>query len=136
MLLKTNGKIDAVLAANDGLANAVVTVLKARRLKPIPLSGQDATVQGVQNVISGWQTMTVFKDVRRLAAVAAQAAVQIVHGRTPEATTVVKTSGRGPEPAILLKPQPITRDNWRTLLRDHFLKKTDVCTGTYARYCR
>ena len=136
MLVTTNGKIDAVLAANDGLANAVVTVLKAHKLKPIPLSGQDATVRGVQNIISGWQTMTVFKDVRKLAAVAAQAAVQIVRGQTPEGTTVVQTRGRGPEPAILLKPQPITRLNWRILIRDHFLKKTDVCSGQYARYCR
>ena len=57
----------AVAAANDGLANAVVVALKSHKLKPIPLSGQDATTQGVQNIISGWQTMTVFKDVRILA---------------------------------------------------------------------
>ena len=53
MLVKTGNKIDAVAAANDGLANAVVTALKAKKLKPIPLSGQDATAQGVQNIISG-----------------------------------------------------------------------------------
>jgi D-xylose transport system substrate-binding protein len=135
MLVRTNNKIDAVLAANDGLANAVVTVLKADKLKPIPLSGQDATVRGVQNIISGWQTMTVFKDVRRLAAVAVHAAVQIVHGQTPEGTSVVQTKGRGPEQAILLKPQAITKSNWRILIQDHFLKKTDVCTGEYLRYC-
>ena len=59
MLVQTSNKIDAVAAANDGLANAVVTALKAKKLKPIPLSGQDATAQGVQNIISGWQSMTV-----------------------------------------------------------------------------
>ena len=63
MLVKTSNKIDAVAAANDGLANAVVVALKSHKLKPIPLSGQDATTQGVQNIISGWQTMTVWKDV-------------------------------------------------------------------------
>ena len=62
MLVKTSNKIDGVAAANDGLANAVVVALKAHELKPIPLSGQDATAQGVQNIISGWQTMTVWKD--------------------------------------------------------------------------
>ena len=67
MLIKTGNKIDGVVAANDGIANAVVVDLKAHHLKPIPLSGQDATTQGVQNIISGWQTMTVFKDVRMLA---------------------------------------------------------------------
>ena len=65
MLVKTSNKIDGVAAANDGLANAVVVALKAHKLKPIPLSGQDATPQGVQNIISGWQTMTVWKDTRQ-----------------------------------------------------------------------
>ena len=72
MLVKTSNKIDAVAAANDGLANAVVVALKARKLKPIALSGQDATAQGVQNIISGWQTMTVWKDTRKLATASAE----------------------------------------------------------------
>ena len=59
MLVSTGNKIDGVAAANDGLANAVVTALKAKKLKSIPLSGQDATAQGVQNIISGWQSMIV-----------------------------------------------------------------------------
>src|SRR5262245_49008818 len=61
MLLKTNNKIDGAIAANDSIAGAVIAALKAKNLKPIPLSGQDATVQGVQNIISGWQPMTVYK---------------------------------------------------------------------------
>src|SRR5438477_3569819 len=75
MLVKTGNKIDAVAAANDGLANAVVVSLKAHKLKPIPLSGQDATPQGAQNIISGWQTMTVWKDTRILAKAAAKSAI-------------------------------------------------------------
>ena len=63
MLVKTGNKIDGVVAANDNIAGAVVAALKAKELKPIPLTGQDATVQGVQNIISGWQTMTVYKYV-------------------------------------------------------------------------
>ena len=64
MLVKTGNKIDAVAAANDGLANAVVTALKAKKLKAIPLSGQDATAQGAQNIISGWQSGTVYKPAK------------------------------------------------------------------------
>ena len=45
-------RANAVAAANDGLANAVITALKAKKLQPIPVSGQDATAQGVQNIIS------------------------------------------------------------------------------------
>ncbi len=85
MLIKTQNKIDAVAAANDGLANGVITALKAKGLKPIPLSGQDATEQGVQNIISGWQTMTVWKDTRVLATKSAAAAIALLKGKTPAA---------------------------------------------------
>src|SRR5205809_579005 len=63
MLLSTNNKIDGAIAANDSIAGAVVAALKAKKLKPIALSGQDATVQGTQNISSGWQWMTVYKPV-------------------------------------------------------------------------
>ena len=136
MLVKTSNKIDAVAAANDGLANAVVVSLKAHKLKPIPLSGQDATPLGAQNIISGWQTMTVFKDVRKLAAVAAKAAVQIVKGQALTTTGTIKTKGRGAEPTILIAPQSITKANYKLLFTSGFLKKSDVCNGTYTQYCK
>ena len=94
MLVKTSNKIDAVAAANDGLANAVVVALKAKGLKPIPLSGQDATAQGVQNIISGWQTMTVWKDTRVLATKSALAAIALLKGKTPIANTTVKNGAQ------------------------------------------
>ncbi len=95
MLVKTSNKIDAVAAANDGLANAVVVALKAHKLHPIPLSGQDATTQGVQNIISGWQTMTVFKDVRKLATATARCGDQDRQG--PEAPDDGIRQHQGPQ---------------------------------------
>jgi D-xylose transport system substrate-binding protein len=136
MLVRTSNKIDAVAAANDGLANAVVVALKGRKLKPIPLSGQDATPLGVQNIISGWQTMTVFKDVRKQATAAAKAAVQIVKGQKLTTTGTVKTKGRSPEPAILIAPQSITKKNYKILFTSGFLKKKDVCNGAFAKFCK
>ena len=136
MLVQTGNKIDAVAAANDGLANAVVVSLKAHKLDPIPLSGQDATTQGVQNIISGWQTMTVFKDVRKLATAAAQAAINLVHGKKVPTTGFVTTKGRSKEPAFLIPPQSITKANYTVLFTAGFLKKSDVCNGTYAQYCK
>jgi len=136
MLIKTGNKIDGVAAANDGIANAVVVALKAHKLNPIPVSGQDATSQGVQNIISGWQTMTVFKDVRKLAAAAAAAAVDIVKGKAVPTTGTVKTKGRSLEPAFLITPQTITKANYTLLFTSGFLKKKDVCNGTYAQYCK
>ena len=87
MLVKTNNKIDGVLAANDNIAGAVVADLKAKHLKPIPLSGQDATAQGIQNIISGWQTGTVYKYVPLEANAAAAAAVALIKGTTPKTAT-------------------------------------------------
>ena len=136
MLVKTGNKIDGVAAANDGIANAVVVALKAHKLKPVPVSGQDATAQGVQNIISGWQTMTVFKDVRKLAAAAAAAAVDIVKGKAVPTTGTVKTKGRATEPAFLIAPQSITKANYTLLFTTGFLKKSDVCNGTYTQYCK
>jgi len=135
MLVKTGNKIDAVAAANDGLANAVVVDLKSHKLKPIPLSGQDATVQGVQNIISGWQTMTVFKDVRKLATATAGAAIKIIKGQAPPTTGKVNTKGRSPEPAYLIPPQTINKSNWGILTKGGFLKKAEICSGEYKQYC-
>jgi D-xylose transport system substrate-binding protein len=136
MLIATANKIDGVAAANDGIANAVVVALKAHQLNPIPLSGQDATSQGVQNIISGWQTMTVFKDVRKEAAAAAKAAVAIVKGSKIPTTGTIKTKGRSTEKAFLIAPQTITKANYNLLFTSRFLKKSDVCNGSYAQYCK
>jgi D-xylose transport system substrate-binding protein len=59
MLARNGNKIDGVLAANDGLAGAVVASLKAHGLKSVPLTGQDATPTGVQYILAGWQSGTV-----------------------------------------------------------------------------
>jgi D-xylose transport system substrate-binding protein len=136
MLIKTGNKIDGLVAANDGLANAAIVGLKQHHLDPIPMSGQDATTQGVQNIISGWQTMTVWKDVRKLATATANAAVKIVKGQKPPTTGFVTTKGRSKEPAYLIAPQAITKANWKVLVSSGFLKQGDICNGTYAQYCK
>ena len=135
MLVKTGNKIDAVAGANDGLANAVIVALQSAKLKPIPVTGQDATTQGVQNIISGWQTSTVWKDERTLAALTVKAASAIIKGGKLPTTGVVATKGRPPEHAYLIKPVQITKANWRQLITSGFYKKSDICNGKYAQYC-
>ena len=135
MLVKTGNKIDAVAAANDGLANAVVVALKAHGLKPVALSGQDATPQGVQNIISGWQTMTVWKDTRKLATAAAGAAISLLKG-TPLKTTGTVPNGNKKEPAFIIPPQAITKANYKVLFTANYLKKSDVCVGEFAKFCK
>jgi D-xylose transport system substrate-binding protein len=134
MLVRTGNKIDAVAAANDGLANAVVTALKAKKLQPVPLSGQDATELGVQNIISGWQTMTVWKDTRLLAARSVAAAVAYLKGQKPVQTGTVPNKGKR-LPAYIIPPVSITKANYKVLFNG-YLKKSNVCRGDYAKYCK
>src|SRR5918994_1980597 len=134
MLVKTNNNIQGVAAANDGLANAVVVALKARKLKPVALSGQDATPQGVQNIISGWQTMTVWKDTRKLATASANAAIRLSKGLKPAQTGTV-ANGSKRLPAFIIPPVSITKANYKQLFNG-YLKRSDVCVGAYAKFCK
>lgn len=134
MLVRTGNKIDAVAAANDGLAGAVVSALKAKKLKPIPLSGQDATPQGVQNIISGWQSMTVWKDTRKSATATAVAAVALLKGQKPKTTGTVPNKGKK-LPAFIIAPVSITKANYKQLFNG-YLKRSEVCRGEFAKFCK
>jgi D-xylose transport system substrate-binding protein len=135
MLLKTGNKIDGAIAANDNIAGAVVATLKAKKLKPIPLSGQDATAQGVQNIISGWQTMTVYKYVPDEANAAAAAAVALLKGKRPKSNGF-RPNGKKKEPTLALPVVSINKKNYTRLFRDGFLKRSEVCNGQYKKYCK
>lgn len=135
MLVKTGNHIDAVAAANDGLAGSVIADLKAHGLGPIPLSGQDATPTGLQYIISGWQTMTVWKDTRKLARAAAKAAVQLLKGQKLTTTGTVP-NGAKKEPAFIIPPVALYKNNWTQIYKSGFIKKSDVCNGQYAKYCK
>ena len=135
MLVKTGNKIDAAAVANDGMAGAVIASLQKHGLKPIPVSGQDATPQGFQNIISGWQTMTVWKDTRVLAKAAAKAAVQLLKGQKLTTTGSVP-NGSKKEPAYIIAPVALYKSNWTKIYTSGFLKKSDICTGTYKKYCK
>jgi D-xylose transport system substrate-binding protein len=134
MLIKTNNKIDGAVAANDNIAGAVVATLKAKHLKPIALSGQDATVQGAQYIISGWQTGTVYKPVPAEANAVAAAAIALLHGKKP-ATTTTRLNGKVKEPTVALPVVLITKANINRLYTDKFIKKSDVCVGEFKKYC-
>ena len=134
MLVRTSNKIDAVAAANDGLANAVVTALKAKKLKPIPLSGQDATAQGVQNIISGWQSGSVHKSAKIEAPAAAAVAIALIRGGQPRVNGSTNNGVRN-VPSILSTPIWITKANVNLLYKEGHLKKSEVCVGSYKKFC-
>jgi D-xylose transport system substrate-binding protein len=132
ILTRNGNKVDASIAANDGLAGAVISSLKAHGLKPIPLTGQDATPTGVQFILAGWQSGTVYKSVRREANAAAAAAIALVKGRKVPGVNG-KVSGT---PSILLTPVWVTKRNYKLLFTDGFLKRSQVCVGQYKKYCK
>ena len=134
MLAKTNNKIDAVLAANDGLAGAVVSALKSAKLSPIPVTGQDATPGGLQYILAGWQSGTVYKPVPVEAAAAAKVAIDMIKGK-PVKTNGVTSNGTRKVPSVLETPIWVTKANHNILFTSGFLKKSQVCVGQYKKYC-
>src|SRR3954447_3047619 len=132
MLAQNQNKINGVLAANDGLAGAVVASLKAHGLGKLPLTGQGATPTGVQYILAGWQSGTVYKSVRREANAAAAVAVALLKHK-PVPGVNGKVSGTK---SVLLVPVWITKVNYTKLFADGFLKRSQVCNGVYAKYCK
>ena len=85
ILTDANNKVDAVFAANDNLAQQAINALDAAGVGPVPLSGQDASAAGIQNILLGNQTMTVYKPIAAEAEVAAKAALALCAGQDPSA---------------------------------------------------
>jgi D-xylose transport system substrate-binding protein len=130
MLARNSNKIDAAIAANDGLAGSVIAALKNHGLSPIPVTGQDATPTGVQYILAGWQTGTVYKSIKVEAAAAAKAAIALVKGGS------VRVNGHvSGTPSVLLTPVWVTKSNYRILFKDGFVKRNQVCVGQYKKYC-
>jgi D-xylose transport system substrate-binding protein len=134
MLVQTNNKVQGIIAANDNIAGAVVADLKAKHLKPIPLSGQDTTAQGVQYILAGWQSGTVYKKVSLEANAAAAAAVALLNGKTPKSNGF-RLNGKKKEPTLTLPVTWITKKNYKQLFTQKWLKKSEVCIGQYKKYC-
>ncbi|HWI42167.1 MAG TPA: substrate-binding domain-containing protein [Nocardioides sp.] len=131
------GKVDGVLAANDGLGGAAIGILEGNgRAGKVPVTGQDATVEGLQNVLAGTQCMTVYKSATEEAGALADAAIALVKGDKADTTGTTKDSEGGREvPSILLTPKSITKDNVGDVIDDGGQKLEDVCTPKFKKAC-
>jgi D-xylose transport system substrate-binding protein len=141
LLTANGGKVDGVLAANDGLAGAIITVLQKNGLNgTVPVTGQDATPAGLQAILRGDQCMTVYKDVQKEAAAAADLAIALANGDTAKAdakatgSTDDKTGNRTVK-SVLLDPQSITKANVKDVIAGGSVTKADICTGDVAALC-
>jgi D-xylose transport system substrate-binding protein len=136
MLTQTGNKINAVLSANDGLANSVISAETARKLKYVPVTGQDATLAGIQHILAGQQCMTVYKAVKKEADAASAVAIALVKGTTPPTNSSVANGPGKTTPAQLETPVPVTTANIKqTVINDGFLNRSDICAGTFAPMC-
>jgi D-xylose transport system substrate-binding protein len=136
MLQKSGNKINGVLAANDGLGNAAISALKARKLPQIPVTGQDATLQGLQNILPGDQCMTVYKPTTQEVDAASKLAIAIIKGQTPPAPGQSVNNQKKDVPSVLLTPIAITKDNIKQYLQNpDFPKAADICAGKLAQAC-
>ncbi len=138
-----NPKINATIEANDGLAGAVITALKAAGVpaKKIPTTGQDATLQGMEYVLQGWQCGSVYKPIYLEAQAAVALATFLRAGQTPPAalvngTTTDPKNSATTEPAVLLTPMWVNAANMEaTVIKDNFIKASDLCAAVGADVC-
>jgi D-xylose transport system substrate-binding protein len=137
MYTQANGQIQGVLAANDGLANSVIQILERNNAAGAAnVTGQDATVEGLQNILAGNQCMTVYKSIREEAGALAELAVALLNGEEGETTGTVEDPEAGRDvPSILLEPVAIFRDNVTDVVEDDFVTAEDLCTGEFAAAC-
>jgi D-xylose transport system substrate-binding protein len=159
ILVSANNEVDAVFAANDGLANSTINAVEAAGIGPIPVSGQDATTEGMQNIALGLQTVSVYKPIQDEAGVAAAIALALRAGEDYEAAATGYTSelasggstvsiiginaadgtpadsaeGEGVVPYVALVPIGVTIDNiMDTVIADGFRTVEEICTGAIA----
>jgi D-xylose transport system substrate-binding protein len=137
-MLAASPNIGGVLVANDGMAQSVIAVLKAHHLNgKVPVTGQDATVAGLQSVLDGDQCMTVFKDPAKEATAGAELAIDLATGAPANSATAMvpdTVTGRLVR-SVMLTPEAIVRANVSDVIDSGAVNKADVCTAQFAAAC-
>ena len=130
---------DGVYVANDGMASGAIAALKGAKIDPSkrPVTGQDAEAAAIQRILVGEQLMTVYQPIKKIAETAADLAVPIAQGKKPPDIAKAKVNnGSKDVPSVLLDTIAVTKDNIQsTVIKDGFLKPSQICTGRYASAC-
>ena len=140
--LTAHSNINAVITPNDDNANAVIAILKKAKVpaKTFPTTGQDASLPGLQNILTGYQCGTVYKPIYLEAQAAAALALYLRAGATPPATLANATT----KDTVLAKdiksvyttPVWVTIDNMAaTVVKDGAVKAAALCAGAVASAC-
>jgi D-xylose transport system substrate-binding protein len=139
---KNDGKIDGIISANDTMAGGIIARLKANGLAgKVPITGQDASVEGLQNILAGNQCMTVYKNTDLEADLASKLAIDVINGDQSAADALATGSVEDPTTheqvkSALATPEAIFKDNIKKPFDDGFVTAKDVCTGPYAKMCQ
>jgi D-xylose transport system substrate-binding protein len=136
-LTKNANKVAVAYVANDGMAGTVIASLKAQNLAgKVLVTGQDATVSGIQNILLGNQSMTVYKAITKEANAAAQLAAALSNGTSTASLTngaTIATQDGGSLPSVLETPVAVDKSNIQsTVLADGFVTKAAICQGVPA----
>ena len=138
-----NSSANAVLTPNDENAAPIITYLQTQGVKPrtFPVTGQDATLVGLQNIISGYQCGTVYKPVFLEAQAAAALAMYLRAGLTPPKSlingTTQDTVNNIAVPSILETPEWVTASTvQKTVVHDQFVPASEICAGSFNADCK
>ncbi|WP_029074800.1 sugar ABC transporter substrate-binding protein [Kaistia adipata] len=126
-------QIVGIVAANDGTGGGAIAALKAAGVDPLPpVTGNDATTAALQLIIAGDQFNTINKPSEIVAAAAANVAIQLLKGETPEAKSTLYNT-----PSQLFVPVVVTADNFKAEIIDKNIAKADaLCVDRYAEGCK
>jgi D-xylose transport system substrate-binding protein len=135
ILTKTNNGVDGVVSANDGMAGGIIAALKEQGLQgKVPTTGQDASLEGIQNVILGYQGVTAFKDFRLQGTAAATIAAAILKGKKPTNISGTIKNNFRKVPMVALPVVPIDKAHVSVLVKDGFVNTLYV--GGLKKVCK
>ena len=126
-LTQANNNVVAVVVSNDGTAGGAIQALQEQRLAgKVLVSGQDAELAGLQRIVAGTQSMTVYKPITKLATRAAEIAVAMARGESLETTSTVN-NGKKDVASILLEPIAVDKSNIdSTVIADGYQKREAI----------
>lgn len=129
-----------IYAANDDTGGGAIAAMKGAGIDPEerPVTGQDATVAGLQRILAGQQYMTIYKEIEPEATISAEIAISLAEGEgvPQDKVTDEVDNGKIKVPSVLLKPIAVTKDNVKsTVVADEFVSPSELCTGPYKKAC-
>lgn len=136
-----NSGFAGIYAANDDTGGGAIAAMKGAGINPAekPVTGQDATVAGLQRILAGQQYMTVYKEIEPEATATAEIAIALAEGEgvPQDKVTEEVENGKVKVPALLLKPIAVTKENVKsTVVADGFVTAKELCTSAFQTACK